>query len=165
MTLLDWLAPAEAPQRRGAIVGFDGSQGRGHIHRSILEGIALTMLGHVARMERSLNRGFTTLVVSGGGSRSDLMMQILADVFDRPTRRTAMPDAAGLGAAISAAVGAGVHPDFDTAVKRMVGVGHTFEPNRASAAAYARIGAAYSMLPEHTDPLFTQVQAFNGDRR
>lgn len=165
MTLLDWLPPAEAPQRRGAILGFDGSQGRGHIHRSILEGIALTMRGHVTRMERSLHRRFRTLVVSGGGSRSDLMMQILADVFDRPTRRTAMPDAAGLGAAICAAVGAGVHPDFDTAVERMVGVGDTFEPNGASTAAYARIGAAYSMLTEHTDPLFTQVQALTGDRR
>ncbi len=165
MTLLDWLPPAEAPQRRGAILGFDGSQGRGHVHRSILEGIALTMRGHVTRMERSLDRCFTTLVVSGGGSRSDLFMQILADVFNRPTRRTAMPDAAGLGAAISAAVGAGVHPDFDTAVERMVHVGKTFEPNQTSAAAYTRIGAAYATLTEHTDPLFTQVQALTGDWR
>jgi len=159
MTLLDWLAPADVPQRRGAILGFDGSQGRGHVHRSILEGIALTMLGHVSRMEQSLGRRFTSIVVSGGGSRSNLMMQIVADVFDRPARVTAMPDAAGLGAAVCAAVGAGLHPDWETAVVRMVRPGRTFAPAPESVADYERVGAAYATLTQHTDPMFAQVQA------
>ncbi len=89
MTLLDWLPPADAPQRRGAMVGFDGSQGRAHVYRSIPEGIALTMAGHVARMERDLGRRFDRLLVAGGGSRSPVLMAILADVFDRPTCRAA----------------------------------------------------------------------------
>src|SRR6059058_373781 len=40
LTLPDWLAPGHAAWRRGALLGFDGSQGRAHIYRSILEGIA-----------------------------------------------------------------------------------------------------------------------------
>ncbi|GLY47000.1 hypothetical protein Lesp01_06560 [Lentzea sp. NBRC 102530] len=43
-----------------------------------------------------LDREFPEPVVSGGGSRSDLMMQILATVFARPVRRTRTSDAAGL---------------------------------------------------------------------
>lgn len=159
MTLLDWLAPHDAPQRRGAMFGFDGSQGRGHIHRSILEGIALTMRGHVSRMERSLARRFTGLTVSGGGSRSDLMMQVLADVFDLPTRRMALPDAAGLGAAVCAAVGAGVHPTWSAAVDHMVRQGESFTPEPVNVAVYQRISAAYACVTNYTDPMFTRVQA------
>jgi sugar (pentulose or hexulose) kinase len=154
MTLLDWLPPAEAPHRRGAFIGFDGTQGRAHIYRSMLEGIALTMGGHIERMQEDLGRHFTSVVVAGGGSRSDVMMQILADVLDRPVSRPAMPDAAGLGAAICAAVGAGVHRDWDTAVTEMVARGPGFTPDPTGVAAYRRIARVYSRLYAMTDPLF-----------
>lgn len=153
-TLLDWLAPTEAPTRRGAMVGFDGSQGRAHLYRSILEGIALTMYGHVSAMERELGRSFSTIVVGGGGSRSDLMMQVVADVFDRPAVRTPMPDAVGLGAAICAAVGAGVHPDWETARAQLVRPGTTFAPNPPQVAAYGPVQQTYARLTRFTDPLF-----------
>src|SRR5262249_55639783 len=98
-TVPGWVGRGDAAWRRGALLGFDGSQGRAHIYRSILEGIALTMANNTAAMERGLGRRLSPVLVSGGGSRSDLMMQIVADVFDRPARRTAVNDAAGLGAA------------------------------------------------------------------
>ncbi len=154
MTLLDWLAPPEAPQRRGALIGFDGTQGRAHVHRAILEGIVLTMGGHLTRMEDALGRRFTEVLVAGGGSRSDLMMQIVADVLDRPASRAAVPDAAGLGAAICAAVGAGVHPDWGTAVAEMVTPGRVFAPDPAGVAAYREIASTYARLPELMDPVF-----------
>lgn len=159
MALLDWLPPTDAPWRRGALLGFDGSQGRAHVHRAILEGIALTMRGHVARMEAALGRRFTSVVVAGGGSRSDLMMQLVADTFDRPAHRTAVPDAAGLGAAICAAVGVGLHPDWDTAVAAMVTPGAAFAPRPDAVGRYASIDRVYSRLREFTDPLFEWAAA------
>ncbi|WP_111765972.1 FGGY-family carbohydrate kinase [Nakamurella deserti] len=54
MTVLDWLAPTDHPHRRGAIPGFDGTQGHGHLYRSLVEGIALTMRRHTVAMESSL---------------------------------------------------------------------------------------------------------------
>ena len=154
VALLDWLPSAQAPHRRGALVGFDGTQGRGHVYRAILEGIALTMAGHLERMERDLGRRFAAAVVAGGGSRSDVMMQVVADVLDRPVSRAAMPDAAGLGAAICAAVGAGVHPDWDTAVAAMVAPGRVFTPDPSGVAAYRALAEGYARLPELADPLF-----------
>jgi sugar (pentulose or hexulose) kinase len=154
LTLPDWLAPGHAAWRRGALLGFDGSQGRAHIYRSILEGIALTMANHTAAMERALGRRLSPVLVSGGGSRSDLMMQIVADVFDRPARRTAVNDAAGLGAAICAAVGHGVYPDWDRATAAMVAAGDEFGPDARAARAYQRINTVYAALTTVTDPLF-----------
>ncbi|MDQ2788801.1 MAG: FGGY-family carbohydrate kinase [Actinomycetota bacterium] len=154
MTLLDWLAPTEAPYRRGAFLGFDGTQGRGHIYRSILEGIALTMAGHITSMEHALGRHFETAIISGGGSRSDLMMQILANVLNRPAQRAGMSDAAGLGAAICAAVGSAVHPNWDAATTQMVTPGTTFTPRPQHVTAYRDIARDYARITEYTDPLF-----------
>jgi len=140
--------------RRGALLGFDGSQGRAHIYRSILEGIALTMANHTAAMEQALGRRLAPVLVSGGGSRSDLMMQIVAGVFDRPTRRTTVNDAAGLGAAMCAAVGHGIYPDWGRATAAMVTAGDEFAPDPRAARAYQKINKVYAGLTTFTDPLF-----------
>jgi xylulokinase len=154
LTLPDWLAPGHAVWRRGALLGFDGSQGRAHIYRSILEGIALTMVNHTAAMEQALGRRLSPVLVSGGGSRSDLMMRIVADVFDRPARRTPVNDAAGLGAAICAAVGHGIYPDWDQATAAMVSIGDEFAPDPEAVRAYQRVNHVYATLSTYTDPLF-----------
>jgi xylulokinase len=157
LTVPDWLAPVHAVWRRGALLGFDGSQGRAHIYRSILEGIALTMANHTAAMERAVGRRLSPVLVSGGGSRSDLMMQIVADVFGRPTCRTMVNDAAGLGAAICAAVGHGIYPDWDQATAAMVTVGDEFTPDARAARAYQKINEVYAGLTTFTDPLFRSM--------
>ena len=157
LTLPDWLPPGHAAWRRGALLGFDGSQGRAHIYRSILEGIALTMANNTAAMERALGRRLSPVLVSGGGSRSDLMMQIVADVFDRPARRSTVNDAAGLGAAICAAVGHGIYPDWDRATAAMVTAGDAFAPDPAAARAYQQINQVYATLTGFTDPLFRSM--------
>jgi xylulokinase len=157
LTLPDWLAPGHAAWRRGALLGFDGSQGRAHIYRSILEGIALTMANNTAAMEKSLGCRLSPVLVSGGGSRSDVMMQVVADVFDRPARRTTVTDAAGLGAAICAAVGHGIYPDWDQATAAMVAVGDQFTPDARAVRAYQQINQVYAGLTSFTDPLFRSM--------
>jgi xylulokinase len=157
LTLPDWLAPTGAAWRRGALLGFDGSQGRAHIYRSILEGIALTMANNTAAMQRALGRRLAPVLVSGGGSRSDLMMRIVADVFDRPARRTTVNDAAGLGAAICAAVGHGIYPDWAKATAAMVTAGEQFAPDPQAARAYQQINEVYAGLTTFTDPLFRSM--------
>ncbi|MGH3200998.1 MAG: FGGY-family carbohydrate kinase [Streptosporangiaceae bacterium] len=157
LTLPDWLAPGHAVWRRGALLGFDGSQGRAHIYRSILEGIALTMANNTAAMQKALGSPLWPVLVSGGGSRSDVMMQIVADVFDRPARRTTVTDAAGLGAAICAAVGHGIYPDWDQATAAMVAVGDQFTPDARAVRAYQQINTIYAGLTSVTDPLFRSM--------
>lgn len=157
MTLPDWLAPGDAPFRRGAILGLDGSHGPHHLHRSIIEGIVLTMCEHTEAMETGLGHRSPRVVVAGGGARSSLMMQIVADVFDRPVQRSAVPDAAGLGAAICAAVGHGVHPDVEAAVEAMTRPGEVFGPDPSARRRYREVRQVYRDLRDHTDPLHRSI--------
>ena len=115
------------------------------------------MANNTAAMEHALGRRLSPVLVSGGGSRSDLMMQIVADVYGRPARRTAVNDAAGLGAAICAAVGHGIYPGWDQATAAMVSPGQQFTPDPGAVRAYQQINQVYATLTSHTDPLFRSM--------
>ncbi|MEU1412069.1 FGGY-family carbohydrate kinase [Streptomyces sp. NPDC005731] len=154
MTVLDWLAPTDAPYRKGSILGFDGRQGRFHIYRSILEALALTVHGHATTMAAELGTDYRQTIVSGGGSHSDLMMQIFADVFGVPAHRAAVNNAAGLGAAICAAVGVGLHATFEDAVDAMVGPGSVFRPDADNHLLYRQMHEVRRDILTQTDPLY-----------
>lgn len=147
LVALDWLAPTDAPHRKGAFVGFDGRQGRFHMYRAVLEGIAMTMAGKVRLMADELGATFERVIVSGGGSNSDLMMRIMAGAFGIPAVRREFNNAASLGSAICAAVGSGTYASFDEAVAAMVGPTTVFEPQPADQEVYARLAPIYEALP------------------
>jgi len=158
MTVLDWLATTDKPFRKGMMLGFDARHTRGHVYRSILEAIALTMRHHVDAMCDELGIELTDLVVSGGGASSPLFVQIFADVFGIPTSRPVGGGGAALGAAMCAAVGTGVHPDFDTAAAAMAAPRERFVPDAANGEVYARMAeTVYHSIRDHTDALFERA--------
>ena len=158
MTVLDWLAPTDQPFRKGTMLGFDARHTRGHVYRSILEAIALTMRFHVDAMCGELGIALDELVVSGGGSNSPLFMQIFADVFGIPASRPLGGGGAALGAAICAAVGTGVHPDVETAVACMTPDREAFTPDPANGDVYRRMAdTVYHDIRGSTDALYERA--------
>ena len=154
MTVLDWLAPGDQPHRKGVMLGFDARHTRAHIYRSILEAIALTMQTRTATMCSELGTTLKEVVISGGGSRSALFMQIFADAFGIPASRVVATGGASLGAAICAAVGTGAYPDFARAIDAMEKPRETFTPQASSAAIYQRMNAeVYETIRSATDPV------------
>ncbi|HUB70406.1 MAG TPA: FGGY-family carbohydrate kinase, partial [Acidimicrobiales bacterium] len=156
MVVLDWLAPADAPFRKGSMLGFDVRHGPAHVHRAVLEGIALTIYRCANAMAAELGVSHDDLVISGGGSGSDLFMQIFADVFGIPARRARVNSSAGLGAAICAAVGTGLYGGWDEAVHNMVSWGEPFTPDSGNHDVYLRAAAIYDQIPALTDKIFRQ---------
>ncbi len=70
--------------------------------------------------------------VGGGGSKSDVAVQIAADMFNLPVSRMGTSETCALGAAIDAAVGTGMFSSFKEAVDSMVKKGRTFTPDPAN---------------------------------
>lgn len=158
MTVLDWLATTDHPFRKGMMLGFDARHTRGHVYRSILEAIALTMEHHVAAMSAELGITLSDLVVSGGGASSPLFMQIFADVFGIPASRTLGASGAALGAAACAAAAAGVHPGIEAAARAMAPPRETFEPSDEPHEVYRRMAdEVYHDIRTHTDALFERA--------
>jgi xylulokinase len=74
--------------------------------------------------------------IGGGGARSDVWCQIRADALGFALRRTAVPDAAALGAAILAGLGSGTMGSLAEAVRQLVTFDRTFEPDPAKRGYY-----------------------------
>jgi sugar (pentulose or hexulose) kinase len=106
-----------------------------HMFRAILEGICYGT-EHIFRTMRE--KGFQPgeCVVAGGPTKSDLWMQMHADVSNVPVSFTTEGEGPVLGSAMLAAVGAGVYPDIQTAAEHMVHTERTIEPNPEAHEAY-----------------------------
>jgi sugar (pentulose or hexulose) kinase len=97
--------------------------------------------------------------VAGGGSQSRAAMQITADVFGLPASRPHTYEASGLGAAIDAAVGLGLHRDFDAAVREMTRVGEVFEPNPRTRQIYDQLyHRVYKRMYSRLRPLYQAIR-------
>jgi sugar (pentulose or hexulose) kinase len=105
----------------------------------------------------------TELRVSGGGSQSDCAMQLTADIFGLPTARPHLYETSGLGAAIDAAVGLGLHSSFDTAVAAMTRVGRVFEPVPENQRIYDRLyRQVYRRMYRQLQPLYRDIAEITG---
>jgi sugar (pentulose or hexulose) kinase len=151
------------PEARGAIIGFSDMHTRAHVYRAILEGLAYALREGKERTERRSGVPITELRVSGGGSQSDAAMQLTADIFGLPTARPHLYETSGLGAAIDAAVGLGLHPDFDTAIRAMTRVGRVFEPDADAHTVYDELfHRVYRRMYSHLQPLYESIRAISG---
>ena len=158
ITVGEFLAPNNLPYRKAMFIGFDGRHKRAHMYRSILEAIAMTMKMSVDAMCRERKIEPSRVIVSGGGSNSPLFMQIFADVFGIPSVRNVINNAAGLGAAMNAAVGTGAYPDYQTAIEHMVRIRDSFEPDRNHTKVYDKvITNIYRNIKEYTDPVNQEI--------
>ncbi|MEM9466454.1 MAG: FGGY-family carbohydrate kinase [Actinomycetota bacterium] len=153
LTVHDWAAPPHAPFRTGAMIGFDGRHTRGHVYRSMLEGIALRLKTHMDPMAAELDQPFTRLVVSGGGANADVMMQILADVHGVPTSRNRLRSSAAIGCAVNAGMYAGLWSTPAEATDLLVERDDTFQPVAAHTERYAALAAIEANIHEHLDPV------------
>jgi sugar (pentulose or hexulose) kinase len=148
------------PEARGAIVGFSDVHTRAHLYRAILEGLAYALREGAERTAQRTKVPITELRVAGGGSQSDAALQLTADIFGLPAMRPHLYEASGLGAAVDAAVGAGLHPDFPTAIREMTRPGATFEPDPRVHDRYDELyHGVYKQLYRRLQPLYHTMRA------
>ena len=103
--------PSEA--LKGAFFGLDLSHRREDILRAVLEGVALSLRCFCLSVIEPITDLGEAMIVCGGGAKSDLWMQIFADVYGRKiVVANVDQDAASLGAAAIAARGAGLWEDY-----------------------------------------------------
>jgi FGGY-family pentulose kinase len=139
LTVLDFWqgsrTPIKDPAARGTIWGLTPAHGPGHLLRSVYEGTAYGNR-HILEKLRSLDVPTERIVACGGGTRSSLWLQIIADVAGLPIHLPEVADATSLGTAMCAAVGAGAFADLPAAGDAMVRLASTIEPDLTASSVY-----------------------------
>jgi xylulokinase len=141
--------PHADPDARGAFVGLTVGHGREHLTRAVLEGVAFGLRDGLELMRAAGVSVPAEFRASGGGTKSALWRQVVADVLGVPLRTTQTAEGAAYGAAVLAGVGAGWAADVATLAERLVRVGDdatTPAPDDALDTAYAEFRALYPAL-------------------
>lgn len=158
--LLGERSPYWNPLARGAFVGLTMAHSRPEMVRAVLEGVAFNLrliLDSLRAQQGGISATFAGVRLIGGGARSPLWRQILADVFGAPILLPALvTEATSLGAAIAGGVGVGLYPDFSIA-QRFVCAAESERPDPTAQARYTELlplfGDAYRAL----EPIFTRL--------
>lgn len=142
------------PNAKAALVGLAGWHNRGHVLRAIYEGITLGHKTHVDRLLRF--RGPPkTIILTGGAARSQVWVQIFADLFQTPVELPTGTELGAMGSAICASVAVGIHADYYRAVEAMVDVSRVQDPDPARGPVYAGKYDRYQKLLAALGPVWS----------
>ncbi|MFB0562730.1 MAG: FGGY-family carbohydrate kinase [Candidatus Lokiarchaeia archaeon] len=152
LVILPYIAGERSPiwnvNARGVIFGLYLTHTRAHIIRAILESVAYGLRHNIEIAERAGVR-IEELRATGGGSKSDLWLQIKADVLNKPIHRVSA-DGETLGDALMAGNGVGIFQDLFGTCDELVKVKKVFNPNPKHHELYTKL---YEIYREIYEPL------------
>ncbi len=156
-----WGPGLSRPLAKGAMVGFSDVITREHVYRAIIEGINYALREGLEHFEKVLHHKIPELRVSGGGSKSNEVCQITADIFNRPVSRVQTNETCSLGAAIACFIAIGEYKTTEEAVKEMVRVKDTFVPNPENAEKYDHLFKIYLTMFPTLSKTYAKIKRFN----
>jgi L-xylulokinase len=148
----------DRPEARGAFIGLSAWHRLPHMARAIFEGVAMEHRQHVERLLAGREQP-RAIRFAGGAARSPAWLEIFAATLKLPIELSAAQELGALGAAIIGAVGAGIHPDLETAVALMTRTGTRIEPDPARALEMDRRYVAFTLLRSQFEALWKTLQA------
>lgn len=148
--------PHPDPLARGAFVGLTIRHSFPHLTRSVLEGVAFGLRDSFELMKNIGLAEVHQVRVTGGGAKSPLWRQILADVLEAELVTVSSEEGAAYGAALLAATGAGAFPDIATACERVIRLTGRTEPGPASPR-YQELYQVYRDLYPSLKPTFHRI--------
>lgn len=147
--------PHPDPDARGVFFGLTLRHDKSHMVRAVLEGVAYGLRDSLELM-RQMGIEITQVRASGGGARSPLWRQVLADVFNSEIALTNVTEGAAYGAALIAGAGTGIYRDVDEACASAIRITERIEPGPA-VAVYEDYYPVYRSLYPRLAPEFKEV--------
>ncbi len=161
---LPYLAGERTPHAdahaRGCFIGLTGAHHRGHMARSVMEGVAYSLRESLAII-RSLEIPIKEIRLSGGGAKSELWKQILSDVFGQATCTINAEQGPAYGVALLAAVGDGAFKNIEEACKATISVVHKVPTQKSVAKIYDARFPVYQKLYQHLKEDFAAISQWS----
>jgi xylulokinase len=154
--LLGERSPHWNPLARAAFVGLAMPHNRPELARVVLEGVAFN-LRHILDILQSQGVQVEAMRLIGGGGKSALWRQILADIYNLPILRVSLPaEATALGAAIAGGIGIGMYPDYSVA-RDLVPVTAAEQPDPDTRARYEALYQLFKESYTALEPIFERL--------
>ena len=136
------------PNARGAFIGLSAIHERGDMIRAIMEGVTYSLKDCLCVLEE-MGVQPDNMLACGGGARSDLWRQMMADVYDMNVSTVDSKEGPALGVAILAMVGAELYGSVEEACQKVIRVKNTTEKNAENSDKYKEVYQIYKGLYQH----------------
>ncbi len=156
------LASNVHPNAKGCFIGISANHTRGHLVRSIYEGVAFCHKMHAEKLINSRESRPTAIRLAGGAAHSNVWTQIFADTLQLSIETVAANETGALGCAIAVAVAVGDYDNITAACTHMCNIVSVSLPNLDKAAVYEKKYHLYKRAIECLDPLWDNMQALVG---
>ena len=147
--------PYPDPYAKGCFIGLSLRHKKEHLSRSVLEGVSFGLNDSLQLMKK-LGIHPKEVQLSGGGTKSTLWKQMLADIFDAPCTMVNAREGAAYGAALLASVGSGQFKDVDIACRTWIRNTETIDPGQ-NAKIYQKNYTIYQGLYPKLKETFGQI--------
>lgn len=153
-------APFVKPNARGVFFGMSNATKRGHLLRSIYEGVAFSARHNFEVIERAIP--IREIVLSGGGSKSDVWSQIVSDCTNKPIKIYAGEEFGARGAAFNAGVAVGIYVDHKEATSQLK-VSKSYRPDAKRNEIYSGYYGLYRQLIENNWDTWEKLAELRGE--
>ncbi|SKA73516.1 xylulokinase [Clostridium sp. USBA 49] len=148
--------PYSDPDAKGVFFGLNMTNTRGDMTRAVLEGVCFGLRDSLEIL-KSLNVPIEAVRVSGGGAKSPLWRQILADIFGVKVQLISSKEGPAYGAAILAAVGCGLYSTVDEACEKLIKVTDSIDPILENVEKYNKYYDIYKKLYPSLKESFKEI--------
>ena len=157
-----WSPKIKQPCAKGTIIGFSDVHTRAHIYRAIIEGIGFGLYEGLTSICARARTTPSSVMISGGGSNSDRVCKILADILGLPVRKTQTYENSALGCAMLTYMGLGVYKTPEEAIRHMVREGACYEPDMKNHEQYKVLfSTVYERIYRKNRKTFANIRAYN----
>ncbi len=151
-------SPINDSNVRGGFYNLSLAHKRVDLLRAVYEGVAFNIKWGLTYVERLVGKSKQINTI-GGGCKSDIWCQILADILEKNINKIAEPDlASNSGIAIISMVGSGILKDFSEAIP-LIQIEKSFKPNLNSKKIYKKIYREFTKIYERNTKMFENLNA------
>ncbi|MDD9149678.1 MULTISPECIES: xylulokinase [unclassified Sporolactobacillus] len=144
---------------RGTFTGIDSGHNRGDFARAVMEGITFS-INDTVTIFRKNQKKVDTIVSIGGGAKSELWLQMQADIFNATVVSLTNEQGPGMGAAMLAAVGLGWFTTPEQCADKFLNIGETYRPIKENVLKYRELYRIYVQIYSQTKEISHRLFAF-----
>ncbi len=131
-----WMSDVRYPRASGTLIGLNDVHTRIHFYRALLEGLGYSIREGIDAIERKTKKEVERIGLSGGGSQSEIICQLLANILNKEVYVVQTHETTGLGAAMLGYIHLGLYDSVAEASIEMIDVQKTYYPVESIADRY-----------------------------
>lgn len=153
-----WMSDVRHPGASGTLIGLNDKHTRIHFYRALVEGLGYSIKEGIRSIEKKTHKKIQRIGLSGGGAQSEILCQLLANIFNKDVYVVQSHETTGLGAAMLSYVHLGAYDNLTEAGNKMIHVTKTYQPESGIAGRYEQLfEEVYELTYKRLQPVYKKM--------